>query len=100
MAGGLILVLGRGDAATVSERGIGSGIHGGHIFVRGDINSQYLGVGARAHPCTPEERCLITPLIDEYCQYFRSDAAPFLDAEYTRISPASSRPFANMYTRE
>lgn len=100
MAGGLILVLGQGEEEKFSERGIGSGIHGGHIFVRGEVDSRWLGVGARAHPCTPEERCLITPLIADYCEYFRTDAAPFLDADYTRISPASSRPFANKYTWE
>src|SRR5512133_1964221 len=47
MAGGLLIVLGRNGVSAVSERGVGSGIHGGEIIVRGAIAEEYLGVGAK-----------------------------------------------------
>jgi glutamate synthase domain-containing protein 3 len=100
MAGGLILVLRRFPDTMNSERGIGSGIHGGEIIIRGEINDDCLGVGTKKNPCTKEEITRISPLILEFAEKFGIDPAPFLTSEYTRISPASARPFANKYTWE
>src|SRR5512137_984317 len=46
MAGGIIIVLGLNGSPPIAEQGVGSGIHGGEIIVRGRIDDQYLGVGA------------------------------------------------------
>ncbi|NYT05972.1 MAG: hypothetical protein GKC04_06340, partial [Methanomicrobiales archaeon] len=100
MAGGLLIVLGIGSDRAVSERGIGSGIHGGEIIIRGEIDEWYLGVGAKSFPFTDNDRERIRPYIEEYCRLFGGDAQQLLSAEYTRIGPASARPFANKYTWE
>ena len=50
MAGGLLIVLGLGGVSPISERGVGSGIHGGEIFVRGNVDGLCLGVGAKQMP--------------------------------------------------
>ncbi len=100
MAGGLILVLRQFQDTMNDERGIGSGIHGGEIIIRGEISDDCLGVGTKKNPCSSEEITRITPLILEFTEKFGIDPAPFLKSEYTRISPASARPFANKYTWE
>jgi glutamate synthase domain-containing protein 3 len=100
MAGGLILVLRQFPDSMNEERGIGSGIHGGEIFIRGEIGDDCLGVGTKKDSCSREEINRITPLIHEFAEKFVIDPAPFLKSEYTRISPASARPFANKYTWE
>jgi glutamate synthase domain-containing protein 3 len=100
MAGGKIIILGIGGGPAVSERGIGSGIHGGEIILRGDIDERYLGVGAKKQSCTVQDIARITPLLREFATHFGIDPQPLIDASYTRISPASSRPFANKYTWE
>lgn len=100
MAGGLILVLRLTPDTMNDERGIGSGIHGGEIFIRGEIGDNCLGVGTKKDPCSSDEIARITPLIHEFAEKFGVDPAPFLKSEYTRISPASARPFANKYTWE
>src|SRR5512136_2456223 len=61
MAGGLLIVLGLTGTAPISERGVGSGIHGGEIIVRGKVDDQYLGVGAKQLPLTSEEKKAIMP---------------------------------------
>ena len=43
MAGGLILVLGWKGTHPDIDRGIGSGIHGGKIIIRGNVTDQNLG---------------------------------------------------------
>jgi glutamate synthase domain-containing protein 3 len=100
MAGGLLIVLGIGQERAVDERGIGSGIHGGEIFIRGEVDEHHLGVGAMKQPFGPEERERIRPYIEEFCTQFGIDPAPLLAAGFTRIAPASARPFANKYTWE
>ncbi|HTY52024.1 MAG TPA: hypothetical protein VMB35_02380 [Methanomicrobiales archaeon] len=100
MAGGLIVVLGSGGKPAVSERGIGSGIHGGEIFIRGEVPDHLLGVGAMNTPVGVEDRKRIAPVIDEFARELGLDAAELLSGDFIRIAPASSRPFANKYTWE
>ena len=61
MAGGLLIVLGLGGGRPIAERGVGSGIHGGEIFVRGPVDELYLGVGAKQAPVTEEQKAMIRP---------------------------------------
>jgi glutamate synthase domain-containing protein 3 len=100
MAGGLILVFGLGYESAVTERGIGSGIHGGEIFLRGGVDDRFLGVGATKKPFGSAERKRIAPFVREFASHFDLDGKALLEEEYTRIGPASSRPFASMYTWE
>ncbi len=100
MAGGLILVLGIGHEPGVRDRGIGSGIHGGEIVIRGDVNEKMLGVGAKKVAFTEEDLERLAPVIKEFCERFEMDPSPFLNTDYSRIVPASSRPFAGKYTWE
>jgi glutamate synthase domain-containing protein 3 len=100
MAGGLLVVLGLDGSSPISERGLGSGIHGGEIFVRGSVDEKYLGVGARQLAATDAGKKTIEPVIRDFARAFGIDAGPLLASEYTRITPASARPFANKYTWE
>lgn len=100
MAGGLILVLGRKSDRPEIDRGIGSGIHGGHIVIRGSLDEKVLGVGAKLSPVTSFEMEEIAPLLKEYCVHFGFDPRPFLEDGYVKVAPASSRPFASKYTWE
>jgi glutamate synthase domain-containing protein 3 len=100
MAGGLLIVLGMNGIPPLSERGIGSGIHGGEIFVRGRVDEKILGVGAKQKPATDDEKHRIASVIKDFATQFSHDPAPLLASDYTRIAPVSARPFANKYTWE
>ncbi|MDD1659947.1 MAG: hypothetical protein LUQ62_01940 [Methanomicrobiales archaeon] len=100
MAGGLILVFGLGYDTAVTERGIGSGIHGGEIFIRGRVDDRFLGVGATKKPFGTAQRTRIAPFVQEFASHFGMDRKALLSADYTRIGPASARPFASKYTWE
>ncbi len=99
MAGGLLIVLGT-DGSTYAGRGVGSGIHGGEIIIRGDVDESLLGVGAKKLPLTDDDRKRIAPVIRDFAEAFGLDPEPLINAEYTRIVPASARPFAGKYTWE
>jgi glutamate synthase domain-containing protein 3 len=100
MAGGLLIVLGLTGIPPITERGVGSGIHGGEIYVRGPVDHCCLGVGAKQTPATKDEIKMINPVIKDFAQVFGIETTPLLASEYTRIAPASARPFANKYTWE
>lgn len=100
MAGGLLIVLGLTGIPPVEERGVGSGIHGGEIFIRGPVDTNNLGFGAKETLATDEQKLMIKPVIEDFARVFGIDAKALLNSEYTRISPASARPFANKYTWE
>jgi len=100
MAGGLIIVLGLGDTKPIAEQGVGSGIHGGEIFVRGPVDKLCLGSGTKQAPVTEDERAMIRPIIEDYAKSFGIDPAPLVAADYTRIAAISARPFASKYTLE
>jgi glutamate synthase domain-containing protein 3 len=100
MAGGLAIVLNRNDESRCIERGLGSGIHGGEIYVRGEIDEKMLGVGAVIQQFYEGHRQRIAPFIQEYAGAFGFDPDPLINASYTRIVPASARPFAEKYTWE
>nr|WP_319375271.1 hypothetical protein [uncultured Methanoregula sp.] len=100
MAGGLVIVLGLGDTKPISEQGVGSGIHGGEIFVRGPVDKLCLGNGTKQAPVTEDERAMIRPIIEDFAKTFGIDAAPLVAADYTRIAAISARPFASKYTLE
>ncbi len=98
MAGGLLLVLGLDGAMKARE--IGSGIHGGEIIIRGDVDDRCLAAGAKKVPLTEEDKRRIAPIIREFAGDFGLDAEPLVNAKYTRIVPASARPFVGKYTWE
>ena len=100
MAGGMVLVLGIGKDKAMTDRGIGSGIHGGEIIIRGDVDDYLLGTGAKKFKFTESDLERITPIIKSFCEQFGYDAAEFLDTNYTKIGPVSSRPFASKYVWE
>lgn len=100
MAGGLLIVLGLNGVTPIAERGVGSGIHGGEILVRGPVDELHLGVGAKQTLATEEQKAMIKPIIEDFAKQFGIDPVPLLASDYTRISPASARPFANKYTWE
>jgi len=100
MAGGLLILLRRGENDIYAERGIGSGIHGGMILIRGEVDDWCLGVGAKKTTAQREEMDIITPYVHEFCSWFDEDPDTYLSSSFSCIKPASARPFVNKYTWE
>ncbi|MBN1432475.1 MAG: hypothetical protein JW931_06845 [Methanomicrobiaceae archaeon] len=100
MAGGLLIVLGIDRNTPVRGKGIGSGIHGGKIIIRGDVDENLLGIGAKKEPLSGEDMEDLEKYLKEYCRLFEHDFEDLSGSFYTKIIPASSRPFAGKYCWE
>ena len=100
MAGGIILLLGMFSDkpdAPVAGRSLGTGMHGGVIYVRGGVPEEQLGPGLSAQPCTREDLEAIRGLVEDYAAELQLDADDVLDAEFVKIKPFSHRPYGNLY---
>lgn len=106
MAGGILVALGLDfanggvkdiRAEEVVRGSLAAGIHGGVVYVRGNIPKNYLGVGANAQPFTEEDRKNLAPIITEFCGYFDVPEDRIWEREIVKIAPSSSRPYGSYY---
>ncbi|GCC10820.1 ferredoxin-dependent glutamate synthase 2 [archaeon] len=101
MAGGRIIILGlekRPEVEDIVGDWIGTGIHGGAIYIRGVITKYKLGYSASIKEIDENDRKIIEENVREFCSYFGLDAAEILKSEFTKIAPISRNPFAAMYS--
>ncbi len=77
---------------------LGAGIHGGAIYVRGDVPDSYLGVYAVKAPYTPDDKAFLEPYFEKFADYFNCPVELIAHDDYTKIVPYSSRPFGKAYT--
>jgi glutamate synthase domain-containing protein 3 len=97
MAGGVMLVLGlnlRKDKKH-HARFVGTGMHGGVMYVRGEV--EHLGKEVEASDVNEEDMRLIKDLTGEFCKYFGFNFESIMKDNFTKISPVSRRPYGNLY---
>jgi len=99
MAGGVVIALGLGkeNGARFKAKHIGTGMHGGMIYLRGGVEEYQLGKEAASAPADEEDLALIRPHVEEYVEYFGGDADDIMDSDFLKLRPKSSRPFGGLY---
>jgi glutamate synthase domain-containing protein 3 len=99
MAGGVLVVLGLtlrpGERHTANF--IGTGMHGGVMYIRGELEGYQLGKEVGQVPVEDADRGLLRELVEEYTTYFGRDADAILDQPFTKLIPLSSRPYGRLY---
>jgi glutamate synthase domain-containing protein 3 len=100
MAGGRMVLLNLCSQLDGDEVGayMGSGMHGGEIYVRGEVQRWQCGREVGLSAVTAEEMDALTPLITRFCETFDLDVEEALHSvPFTKIAPTSSRPYGNLY---
>lgn len=98
MAGGWLVVLNLEDKEPPVGHFTGTGMHGGLIFVRGEVKPYQVGAEVGFAEPTPEEWGFLSEVLDEF---FRElDLAPrrFEPGEFVKLYPKSARPYGNLYS--
>lgn len=105
MAGGVLIALGLAfdgenvsNARNIVQGSLGTGIHGGVIYIRGKVEANLLGVGATIVAFSDEDKKLLAPIISDYSQYFNVPENFIWETEFTKIIAGSARPFANFFS--
>ncbi len=101
MAGGRVVILGIKESVEESDivgDWVATGIHGGIIYVRGKVEEDLLGIGAKILEYTKEDKEDLRGMLKGFCETFEYDLDEILKTEFTKIVPISHRPFEKMYT--
>lgn len=98
MAGGVILLLGLNlkEGEKCNARFVGTGMHGGVIYERGEILET--DNGTKTVDINKLDLAAIEGLVKEYCSYFNMDAKQILNAKFKKVLPKSNRPYAKLYS--
>jgi len=99
MAGGVLIVLGLTlpPGAGHTANFIGTGMHGGVMFIRGELNDYQLGKEVGAVPLEDADYQLLTEHIAEFVSHFGGDVQEIMDHSFTKLIPLSSRPYGRLY---
>jgi glutamate synthase domain-containing protein 3 len=98
MAGGVALVLGLNvkDGEKCVARFVGTGMHGGVVYTRGDIFK--LSEGCKIAKAGKRDMRIIEALVREFCGYFGNNPADIVAKQFCRITPLSKRPYEKLYS--
>ena len=100
MAGGMLVLLGvrlaRGGPIVGGH--LGAGMHGGEIYVRGEVLPWQCGGEVRVAAATEAEMEAVTRCSRSTATRSARALRELLAEPFTRIAPAGSRPYARLYT--
>lgn len=107
MAGGVIILLGlykkekhffpfEGDSVIAGDY-IGTGMHGGEIYIRGDIEDHRLGKEVKKVKLTNNDKYLLESYTANYCSFFSCDKKKISKSDFIKLVPYSHRPYGKLY---
>ncbi len=101
MAGGVIILLrmfGRNDHNNIIGDYLGTGMHGGTVYIRDGIDKKKLGKGVGVSEPSAEDNMLIEDIIKEYAADMGLDAGKILNEKFEKLTALSTRPYSKLYT--
>ena len=100
MAGGIVVVLGLTLNGENCHRAsfVGTGMHGGVIYVRGRINEHQLGKEVGVSRLTRKDRAILRDLVTQFAAHFGFDAEEILANRFVKLVPLYLRPYGRLYT--
>jgi glutamate synthase domain-containing protein 3 len=121
MAGGIIIVLGleniniknKNNADTkefisfpaslnkaIAGDYVGAGMHGGAIYIRGEIEDYKLGREVKKEKIDNKDKEILNKYINNFCSYFDVNTSEILNSDYKdfiKLMPYSHRPYGKLY---
>ncbi|MDK2799327.1 MAG: hypothetical protein PWP27_1793 [Clostridiales bacterium] len=100
MAGGMIFLLGLNleDGEEMIGKFCGTGMHGGVMYIRGEIEPHKLGKEVKAVTPNEDDYKLIKRYVKRYCKYFHRNMDYVMNKPFTKLIAYNKRPYANLYT--
>ncbi|MFA5857456.1 MAG: hypothetical protein WC955_00155 [Elusimicrobiota bacterium] len=99
MAGGIVVLL----ALEMPEDHrhssfVGTGMHGGKIFIRGNMESEQIGKEVGVTEPTEDEYRVINKYVSKYCAYFGNyQPEDIMKDKFIKLYPKILRPYGNIY---
>ena len=99
MAGGILVLLGIGKekGAPIAGGYLGTGMHGGVMYVRGEVDPADCGAEVGIVEPDKEEMEELAGYIKEYCEDTGHKYDAVMKEKFVKIYPKSSRPYGRLY---
>jgi len=97
MAGGVLVLLGLNGGGEHKARFIGTGMHGGTIYIRGNIEKYQLGREVGTAEPDEDDWNLIEKLVIEFARHFKYNADKILRDKFIKLFPLYLRPYGRIY---
>lgn len=100
MAGGVMILLGLGSGGHEQHKArfIGTGMHGGVIYLRGNVEDHQLGKEVGITEPDDDDIVILKQYVNEFCQHFDYDSDTILDSRFMKLYPKYLRPYGRLYT--
>lgn len=99
MAGGILILLGLNlkDGERHRANYIGTGMHGGTIYLRGSVNDYQLGKEVGIAEIDSEDHLKLEEFVNEFASYFGYNAKELLNHKFIKLFPLYLRPYGRLY---
>ncbi len=104
MAGGVVLLLGLNSKKHRANY-IGTGMHGGVIYIRGKVEPYQFGKEVGIVEMEEEDYRRVEGLVEDYLKFFRGkgvdeklEVDEVMGEKFTKLVPVSKRPYGRIYT--
>jgi glutamate synthase domain-containing protein 3 len=99
MAGGIVILLGLDlkDGERHKARFIGTGMHGGVIYLRGTVEEFQLGKEVGVARLEEADHQLLQKFVGEFASHFDYDTGDILKHDFIKLFPLWLRPYGRLY---
>jgi glutamate synthase domain-containing protein 3 len=100
MAGGILILLGLNLSDGVCHRAnfIGTGMHGGVIYLRGNVEGYQLGKEVGVAQLEEKDYQILQRFVGEFAAHFGYDSGEILKHRFIKLFPRWLRPYGRLYT--
>jgi glutamate synthase domain-containing protein 3 len=99
MAGGILILLGLNLKEGEGHKAnfIGTGMHGGVIYMRGNVQEFQLGKEVGVAELDENDYSTLKELVGEFAYHFGHDAEKILEYKFIKLFPLYLRPYGRLY---
>jgi glutamate synthase domain-containing protein 3 len=99
MAGGILILLGLnlGDGVRHRANFIGTGMHGGVIYLRGNVEDYQLGKEVGVAQLEDNDRRILRQYVSEFAAHFGYETEVILRDKFIKLFPHWLRPYGRLY---
>jgi len=99
MAGGIVILLGLNlkEGEHHKAKFIGTGMHGGVIYMRGNVDSYQLGKEVGVAELEEKDYQVLGKYVGEFASHFSYDAEEIMKHKFSKLFPRWLRPYGRLY---
>lgn len=97
MAGGIMVLLGLGCGKNIVGNYLGTGMHGGTMYIRGKLNEAQIGREVKIYSLDEEDKKILERLLTEFGEETGLDISNIGPLDFLKLKPFSHRPYGNLY---